>query len=175
MPHPLDFLPLNLRKPLFFICLALTIVLSIVMQSVNKQLNLPQGIISFEFASTPQKASEMLNSWNEQARVHAGFSLGIDFLYMPAYSLALALGILLASGKHSGWMRSLGAVAGWGAVGAAVFDAVENYALWRVLTGEAQSVFPGVAAICATIKFVLIGLGLLYALIGWVLPKRATA
>lgn len=175
MHHPLDFLPLNLRKPLFWVFLALTVILSIVMQLVDKPLGLPQGIISFEFAATPQKASTMVNSWDDDARIHAGFSLGIDYLYMPAYSLALALGILLAMGKHSGWMKSIGAAAGWGAFAAATFDAAENYALFHVLLGEYSSPYPQIAAVCATAKFALIFLGIIYALIAWLLPKRIPA
>ncbi len=173
--HPLAFLPSNLRKPLFITFLISTIILSIVMQVMDKPLNLPRGIISFEFASTSQNASRIVNSWTEQARIHAAFSLGIDFLYMPVYSLALGLGILLAAGKHSGKMKFLSALAGWAAAGAPLFDAVENFALWRILTGEAQSAYPGIAAICASIKFGLIILGATYALTAWLLPRRVPA
>jgi hypothetical protein len=73
---------------------------------------------------------------------------------------------------HAGRFRSLGAVAGYGAFGAALFDAVENYALWQVLLGSFDSGYPAIAALCATIKFALILFGSLYALGGMMRPIR---
>ncbi len=195
MTHPLDFLPLNLRKPLFFTLLALTVILFAVLGIVDKPLQTPAapcGIVSFELAASPRvskvmidlrlfcpKAREalpllespesskrMVDSWDADARLSAAFSLGLDYLFMPIYAFALAFGALLAMGKFSGWIKSLGAVAGWGAFGAALFDMVENYALWRVLLGDVDSSFPEVAAFCASIKFILFFLALFYGLAG---------
>jgi hypothetical protein len=103
----------------------------------------------------------------------AAFGLGIDYLFMPAYAFALAFGILLAAGRHSGWLKSLGAVAGYGAFAAALFDAMENFALFRVLLGWAQSPYPTIAATCAMIKFGLLILGLVYAFTAWLLPRKS--
>ena len=96
----------------------------------------------------------------------AAFGLGFDYLFMPTYALVLSLGLLLAMGNKknryavfAGWM-------GWGVFVAAFFDAMENYALWRVLTGDVVSPYPEIAAICATIKFILLILGLVTALSG---------
>jgi hypothetical protein len=41
---------------------------------------------------------------------------------------------------------------------------MENYALWRALTGNTDPIFPQLAAFCATIKFVLLISGLLIAI-----------
>lgn len=103
----------------------------------------------------------------------AVFGLGIDYLFMPVYATALALGILLVAGKHKSWFRILGAWLGWGAYAAAMFDAVENYALARMLLmNQVWSPYPEVAAFSASIKFALLSLGLFYALVGWVWPKK---
>ena len=104
--------------------------------------------------------------------LYAAFSLGLDYLFMPLYALAIALGALLAGGRHSGWVKSLGAVAGWGALGAAAFDAVENFALWQLLTNEVARPWPELAAICAKIKFGLILVGIVYALIAGLFPVK---
>jgi hypothetical protein len=192
MPHPLEFLPLNLRKPLFFTFLALTVVLFAVFRVLDEPLRTaaaPNGIVSFEFAGLPDQAEVIVSSWNETTPlgfpqilggysetspvVYAAFGLGLDYLFMPVYSLALSLGTLLAAGRHAGWLKSLGAVAGWGAFGAAIFDAVENYALWRVLSGDIISPYPEIAAVCAVVKFFLISWGLLYAIVGWIIPKQS--
>ena len=103
----------------------------------------------------------------------AVFGLGIDYLFMPLYATALALGILLAACRHPGWFSGLGAWLGWSAYAAAIFDAMENYALVRMLVlNEVSTPYPEIAAWCATLKFGLLLLGLVYALVGWAWPKR---
>jgi len=55
---------------------------------------------------------------------------------------------------------------------AALFDAVENFALWKILLGAWASPWPELAAVCAQVKFGLLLLGLVYALAGWGLPGK---
>ncbi|MFT3893477.1 MAG: hypothetical protein QM730_17760 [Anaerolineales bacterium] len=193
MKHPLEFIPAAYRKTLFFIFLFLTITLFAVFGILDKPLrthNLnSNGIVSFELAFNPIQAFEILRSWSgSQTHIlpplagayesspqfmYAAFGLGLDYLFMPTYAFVLAFGTLLAAGRHSGWLKSLGAVAGYGAFAAALFDAVENFALFQVLLGAYQSAYPAIAAICATIKFVLLILGLVYALAAWLLPRQS--
>jgi hypothetical protein len=91
---------------------------------------------------------------------------------MPAYALALSLGILLAASRHRGTFATLGAWMGWGALAAPFFDALENFGLVRVLLYQTNSPWPEIAYWCATIKFALLALGLVYALVGWLWPER---
>ena len=149
MRHPLEFVSQQNRKRLFFTFLALTLLLFAMFRVLDQPLQTdaaPNGIVSFELAGNPQTAQAITDSWKEMSLVlsavagrpdpnivnipyvTAAFGLGIDYLFMPIYALALGFGTLLASHRHYGWLRSLGAVAGYGAVVAAVFDAVENYA-----------------------------------------------
>ena len=92
---------------------------------------------------------------------------------MPVYSLALAFGTLLAAKKHIGWKRTLAALAAYGAFAAASFDAVENYALFRVLLGAYDTGYPEVAAFCATVKFSLLAFGFVICLFEWLTPPEA--
>ena len=74
--------------------LALTIVLTVALQAVNAPLKTPaapQGIVSYEFAGTTAAAQSILDSWDAGAKVYAGFSLGLDYLYMPTYALTIGL------------------------------------------------------------------------------------
>jgi len=185
LKHPFDFIPDSTRKPLFFTLLVLTLILVAVFRYLDQPLRTPiapNGMVSFEFARTPEKAFQIMVSWEPinftgpeiirlKAYLYAAFSLGIDYLFMPVYASTLALSTLLAAGRHKGWLNSLGAIAGWGAIGAAVFDAIENYALLRVLLGNVTSPHPEIAAICAGIKFSLIVFALIYSLVGWVWPR----
>lgn len=113
-------------------------------------------------------------TYNPIPIIHASFGLGLDYLFMLVYSFALAMGALLAAGKHAGWFKSLGAVAGYGAFAAVLFDAVENYALFQILLNKIYYPYPEIAYYCASIKFGLLIFGLLYALMGWWLPKKLT-
>jgi hypothetical protein len=185
LKHPFDFIPEPTRKPLFFTLFVLTVIMVAVFRYLDQPLRTsiaPNGIVSFEFARTPEKAFQIMVSWEPnnvtgpeiirfKAYLYAAFSLGIDYLFMPIYASTLSLSTLLAAGRHKGWLNSLGVIAGWGAIGAAVFDAVENYALLRVLLGNVTSPHPGIAAICAGVKFSLILLALIYILVGWVWPR----
>jgi hypothetical protein len=175
MKHPLDFIPDKSRKPLFWAFLAGTVILFAVFRPLGAPLTTsaaPSGIVSFELARTPVNAQAMLDSWDARAQLYAAFGLGFDFLFMPVYALALALGALLAAGRHPGWFAKLGAWIGWGALAAPLFDATENLGLWNSLLGHVNSAWPEVSFWCASFKFGLILLGILYGLIGWLWPKK---
>ncbi|MDP1546547.1 MAG: hypothetical protein Q8L87_11030 [Anaerolineales bacterium] len=195
MQHPLEFLPLYLRKPFFFVFLALTILIYGVFDVLDKPFRnpvSPSGIVSLELAFTPYRAHEIVKSWEdgewdakglddlpEDSLLRYGFvqyrsplpfhylyfGLGFDYLFMPVYALVLSLGLLLASREKPEWLRSYAAWVGWGAFAAALFDAVENYALWKILTENIVTPFPQIAGICATIKFTLLILSMTVAVV----------
>ncbi len=174
MRHPLEFVPQHLRKPMFYTFFALTIVIFGVFRTAESFLRTsaaPGGIVSFELARNADSAQAIVNSWDANARLYAAFGLGLDYLFMPAYALALSLGLLLASGNKTGWYRHFAAWMGWGMFAAALFDAVENYALWKELTGGVFSPYPEIAALCATIKFILLIMGLVTIAAGKVIRK----
>jgi len=45
--------------------------------------------------------------------VFAAVDLGLDYLFMPVYTLTLAFGTLLAAERRGRWLKPLGAVAGY--------------------------------------------------------------
>ncbi|MBI5945634.1 MAG: hypothetical protein HY864_14835 [Chloroflexi bacterium] len=174
MRHPLEFIPQNLRKPLFLTFLALTILIFGIFRGLDQPLRTspaPSGIVSFELARTLETSQSILDSWDADARIAAAFGLGIDYLFMPVYALALSLGLLLAMNGKTSIYYSAAAWMGWGVFAAAAFDAVENFALWQVLTGGALPPYPQTAALCAVIKFILLIAGLVTALAGGLIRK----
>jgi len=189
MPHPLEFVPAPYRKRLFFIFLALTLIIFGVFRYLDEPLRTdaaPNGIVSFELAGNQQTAQAITDSWKRSSLllssvagqadptiiqmpyIFAAFGLGFDFLFMPVYALALGFGTVLVVQKHIGWVRSLAVLAGYAAFTAALFDAVENFALWQVLLGAVQPNYPAVAAFCAIIKFGLLIFGVSVGLLGWI-------
>jgi hypothetical protein len=174
--HPLTFIPNNNRRRIFFIFFAVTLLIMAVFRFVlDPPLQTeaaPQGIVSFELAGTQAKAEEIISSWDASAQLYAAFGLGFDFLFMPVYATAIALGVLLAAGRYPGKFESLGAWVGWGAYAAALFDSAENICLFNLLLGNTGANYANMAAIYASAKFGLILLGVAFAVIGWVWPKK---
>jgi len=171
---------------LWWVLLALTILLTIVLQAVDAPLKTPAaplGIVSYEFAGTTAAAQAILDSWDAGARVHVGFSLGLDYLYMPVYALTIGLACAWAVrplGDRRCWLGSLGRTLALGLGFAALLDATENYALTTMLFSGVADPWPAVARWCAAGKFALIIAGLVYALAGFSLwfvtwrPRKLT-
>ena len=176
MRHPLEAVPHEYRKRFFVTFLVPTLTLLAVFRILDKPLRTsaaPNGIVSFELAGSVGQASAITDEWGNTSHIFAAFGLGIDYLFMPIYALTLAFGTLLAAGRHSGWLRSLGTVAGYGAFAAALFDSIENYALFQILLNRIHSPYPQLAYYCASIKFGLLLFGIVFALVGWLWPRRS--
>lgn len=171
MRHPLEAIPEGRRRRWFVPLLALTLGLMLgVMAPVDRPLRTataPNGIVSFEVAGDAATAQRMIDGWDERARRFAAFSLGIDYLFMLAYSTTIALGCLWAASvfaRRSPGLAALGVPLAWGQWLAAALDAGENAALAVLLLNGVRDPWPAVAWWCATPKFALITAGILYAL-----------
>lgn len=182
MNHPLERIPPQQRSLVFYLLLGLTILLLLSMNFVGMPLNTtaaPQGIISFEFAATPARAQAMLDSWSPAARVRAGFIQGLDFLFPAVYATTVGLGCILAAGviaRRKQAISGLGRWLAWGLWLAAGLDYIENIGLVILLFGAVQSPYPQIAAVCASLKFILLAAGLIYSFYGlaWkVVPATA--
>jgi hypothetical protein len=173
--NPVQNIDPKIRKRTLIVLLLSVVVIFAIFRGLDVPLQTeaaPSGIVSFELAGTPAKAGQILASWDTHANLFAAFGLGFDFLFMLVYATTISLACLMASGRHGGWLSRLGAWLGWGAFLAAGLDAVENISLWNQLIGNTTSTWPVVAAVCATIKFTFILLGIVYALTGWLLPRK---
>jgi hypothetical protein len=172
MTHPLEQIHPARRTHYFYPLLGLTILLLLSMNFVGMPLNTaaaPQGIISFEFAATPERAQQMLDSWSPDARIRAGFIQGLDFLFPLVYSTTVGLGCVMAAGviaRRGQAASRLGPWLAWGLWAAAALDYVENFGLLFLLFGMVQSPYPQIAAVCAAIKFALLAVGLVYSFYG---------
>lgn len=184
MRHPFASAKERRRTAVFWLLAALTLVVLVVLQVVGRPLQTaaaPQGIVSYELAGDAASTQAILDSWDLNARVHAGFSLGLDYLFMPLYATTIALGCLWGANTllRRGWpLVALGELLAWGVWLAALCDVVENITLWRLLVGPVAVPWPELARWCALIKFSLVGLGLVYvmvALAAWATSRRGPA
>ncbi len=136
------------------LALALMVALSLIDRPLRTPAA-PWGIVSLEFARTRPQTQSIVDSWNSQAQLAAALSLGLDYLFMPAYALTLAGFSRWAGQQHSRtrWLR-WGERIAWLPLLAAGADALENIALWRVLQEAQGAVWPALAWGCATLKFI---------------------
>jgi hypothetical protein len=165
--HPLNAIPVDKRVRVFLPLLVATLLITFAFRFIGPA---PPSIVDFELAGSVQNAQAIIDAWNETDRIRAGFSLGFDYLYMPVYATTIALACVMAAGVLSKktWHR-MGILLAWGLWAAAIFDATENLALFTELLGDNVAPYPQIALLCATIKFGLILLGLLYVVAGGVL------
>ncbi|MBW7884689.1 MAG: hypothetical protein H3C34_19025 [Caldilineaceae bacterium] len=171
-------LPPQTQRLWFAMTASLAILLTLLFGLIDAPLQTPSaptGIVSLELAGDSATAGRILREWGAGGLLLAAFGLGLDYLYMVAYGLAIALGCrLVAQGSRSLWLARAGQILAWALVFAVAADAVENYALMRVLLGASEPLWPLLARVCALVKFTLVGAGLLYVAMGtirWLLAR----
>lgn len=163
--HPFTWLSPTGHKALFIIGLILTVGTMISLQLIDRELRTPaapNGIVSFELAGTLPAATAILDSWDPVAQIWAGLSLGLDYLFMLLYASTIALGCLLVARGRAAALRRSAHLLAWGQVAAALLDAVENFALIRLLLGDLAPIWPALARAAALPKFTLVAAGLLF-------------
>jgi hypothetical protein len=172
MRHPLEALQGAARRRTFLALLALDLVLAGALGAVDRSLRTegaPSGIVSFELAGSSSSARRVVESWDADARVQAGFSLGLDYLFLVVYSTTIALACLWVADTlrpRHGRAASLGVWLAWGQWAAAALDAVENAALLATLLGPTDRPWPELARACALPKFALVLTGLTFTALG---------
>ncbi len=172
MIHHLHVITKRQREKYFWPLFLLTLLVMAILQLVNSPLittAAPLGIVSFELAGTPAVAENILTSWDTNAQVHAGFSLGLDYLFMILYASAISLACLWAMDilHDRDWPLALaGSWIAWGVWLAAILDAIENIVLVMILFGSQGPFLPLIARVCAVSKFSLIFIGVVFVLFG---------
>lgn len=169
--HPLTWIRPTCERGFLGFAAAITLVLMVAMNSIGRPLQTPDsplGIVSFQLAGDLDRAQRMVSTWGESGRLAAGLSLGLDFLFLFAYPALIGLTCVLVARSLQARLRgvaALGVVLAWALPAAGVLDAVENYALIRLLLGASQPAWPAVAQWCAVVKFAIVGAGLAFVLI----------
>lgn len=172
MFHPFQSLPRAKLGLYFWRLLAATAVIALVLLLIDLPLRTqaaPYGIVSFEFSGTSAEAENIIQSWDETARLFAAFSLGFDYLFMVSYSTTFALGCVWASAvlaENKRLLYRLGPWLAWSMSLAAALDGVENSALTLLLFGSRADALPGIAWVSASLKFGLLLAGILFCVYG---------
>ncbi len=170
--HPFEWLSPSGQKRSFVLFFVLTILVMVALNAIDGHLKTsaaPSGIVSFEMAGNLTTARGIVDSWGATGRVYAGLSLGLDYLFLVSYASAIALGCVLVSRALSavgGALASAGSFLAWAVILAALLDATENYGLIQLLLGSQQETWAVLSRWCATLKFSIVALGLIYVIAG---------
>lgn len=164
-------IPLSRKQLLISIGIAM-VVFNIVLVVLDRKMQDAGGpsILGFEFAGSEQQAAQIMAEWGADGRDYARWSLWVDFGFMLSYGSFFALAALAT--RDFARERGLAALAAAGvfaplcAASAAVFDAAENTFLLLTLGGHGGSFGPPIATACASVKFLLITLAIVYVLWG---------
>ena len=174
MPDLYGGLPALWRRKLMWIASGVSILVLAVFNWLGAPLTTsaaPYGMISFQLARTPEQVQAIQASWDALTRQTAAFCLGLDYLFMPAYALAIGLaarwvGVAL---KQRAWpLAGAGIPLAWGLWMAALLDGIENAAQTAMLFGSSDALLPGLTWLVALIKFSLVIAALAYVFYGLV-------
>ena len=133
------------------------------------------GIIDFELAGSLDHSRRILEFWGHDGHVAARWSLWFDYPYLIAYGAfwALAVAAVRDIARRRAWRRfaRIGAVLVAFPIAAAAFDAVEDIGLLLALGRHGGAFAPRLASVCATAKFILIEIAILFVVVA--LVRRA--
>jgi hypothetical protein len=134
------------------------------------------GIVELETARTTAKAATLYGDLGDAGRDAAKESLYLDYPFLVLYGFFYAALCLVVGARAA--ERGMTGVADWARPAAlagllsAACDAVENFALLRVLDGHTDQPWPGVAFTFASAKFLLTTVVLVYVVVGFALTLR---
>ena len=173
--HPFEWLPISVQKRAIFpvFLLMLVVLAGLVVLGWPLMIEVaPLGIVSFQLAGELPLSLAIVESWGRSGQVNAGLSLGLDYLFLFAYASFIGLGCVLLARCFSQRIAALyvvGILLAWAVFGAALLDALENYALIRILLGTQRELWPSVALWSAIPKFLIIAIGTFYLVISIIL------
>jgi hypothetical protein len=140
-----------------------------------KTTEAPMRGISLQLAG-PEKAEAIVDSWKGTKREDALLNIGVDYLFLFLYPLTISLACsLLAKSELPPWLSTVGLYISIISLFAIVFDAVENFAMLKMLREKAFEPWANVSRAFSVSKLAVISLGLVYiisALVAKVLPKN---
>jgi hypothetical protein len=121
----------------------------------------PLGVISYELCAWTDSCQAATDAYRS-ARLAAGASIGLDYLFMPLYAATLAAALIFVAARRDERARPIAAGLAWAVFVAGALDGIENVALYRMLATESATPLLGwTATLCATVKLVLVAIGLL--------------
>lgn len=172
LTSPFSYLSKKTEKRFTFFILFATIVVGFFMiyfDSFLKNDICKNGIISFELVSNIEDSKTILESWDLKSKINAGLSLGLDYLFLLLYPSLIA--VLIHKLNRKLWSNhsfyNIGVYIIFAQYFTALFDAIENVGLIQLLLGNINQFWTSLAYYFASIKFVLILIGIAYIVLNF--------
>ena len=178
--HPLEKISAERGRALFWPWLIATIAVMVCLNLINLPLQTeaaPMGIVSYQLAGDAPAVERLIASWDARPRIFVGFSLGLDYLFMPLYGVLFAWLCIRGAERMREfapvWAR-IGMGLAWGVGLAVLFDATENALQFWMLVSAPRAPWPQVMWGCAIVKFSALVLAGVYALASrlWATRRR---
>lgn len=154
---------------LLLLAVFLNIVVIVIFDIPLKNENCKNGIVSFELAKDLKESKKIVESWDTKAKINAGLTLGFDYLFLLVYSSCLAM--LIYNINNRLWenksLYTIGQLLIIIIFVAACCDAVENFALIKLLLGDLKQLWSSVAYYFAIVKFTIVLICIIYLIINW--------
>jgi hypothetical protein len=160
--HPVLWIAPEHRSRFFQVIAFCTILVAAVLGTMGQVLHTPHapmGVLSFELAFTAEALRLMIAEWMPYLATSVGFQLGLDFLLIPLYALALSAALLYSRKEPARWIHILA----WLLLVAGACDGVENLCLLTCVITAPTDALALAAGLCASVKFAI----LVVALIAW--------
>ena len=155
-----------MRILIAFLLLACTVFTFMQMRPTGKKLYTSEtklGILNLEFAYDNDHAAKILNAWQPDEKINiARKNTYIDFVFLLFYSIFLFYSCKYLSKNFTGNLRMFGVFLSKASLIAGGLDILENSGMLITLSGNPSGIILLATAICATIKWLLALLAILY-------------
>ncbi len=152
-------------KYVFFIFTVFTLGWMIIMSWSIKPLN-SKEIVSYELAKTPEVALKIRNDWEERGLLdNAKKSIYLDFVFLVLYVATIGIGCaVLSVFTDNDFLMKTGRIISMTLPLAGLFDAIENVAMLKTLSGDITVVYTAIAFWFASMKFFMVIFSLVFIL-----------
>ncbi|MBI1398370.1 MAG: hypothetical protein GC151_20540 [Betaproteobacteria bacterium] len=173
MTHPYVWLAPSQRWLLLALAGFATLALAVTLASQARDLRMapqvPEGMLSYEFAWTLARVHEILSAWGAELREVAHACLVRDFAFLVTYPVALSVACAIVSDVSGAPYAPVAVFLSWAVLAAIPLEILENLGLLGLLApvtaAEARgNLVARFVGICAGLKF---SLG--FAAIGYIL------
>jgi len=158
------------RRTLFFLSLASAVPVVGALEVLNGALQnpvAPHGVMSFELARTLARQNQVLDSWDQAARLRLSFCIGLDFFCVIAFLGVLTFGcVWLAEAlrRRGAFGSTLGMTVAWALGTMGALWMLQNALLTSALFGHSSEVIAEITYGCALVKFTVLAAGFAYLL-----------
>jgi len=166
-----------IQKNKYYLHIAITLLVVVIIKIIDTHIktDVCNDIAGYELAKDFDTSQAMVNAWTDNAKLWVAFDLGFDYLFILLYVSFIIISIqrVIAkiAQKSTLWIK-MGKLLMYAQLVAGLFDALENYYLFKILLGAQNPAYPQYAFWFATVKFLFVALGLLYLLISAVKYRK---